>query len=64
MTSLFRTEDIVDVENVIAIFIIISVILHSFARLRQHPARVPRRFVFEARIADAICRGQVDGKCL
>lgn len=64
MTSFFRAEDVVDVENVVAIFIIITVVLGSFARLRQHTAGVPRGFVFEARVADAVRRRQMDGKCL
>lgn len=57
MTSLLASEDVIDVENIITILIVISIIFNAFARLGQDAAWIPRRLVVEARIANAIgCR--------
>lgn len=59
MTSLLATQDVVDVKDVIAVFVIVTVVLHALARFRQHTPRVPRGLVVEVRIADAIRRRKV-----
>jgi hypothetical protein len=41
VTGFLATENIVNVKDVIAILIIISVILDTFARLGQYSPRVP-----------------------
>ena len=50
----FVSENIVDVENIVAIFIVIAVILDSFARLCKNPSRVPRRFILEGRVTYSV----------
>lgn len=59
MAGLLTAEDIVHIENVITVLIIVTVVLHTLARLGQYSARVPRRFVVEVRIANAIRCGEV-----
>lgn len=54
MTSLIRSQDIVDVENVVAIFVVVPIILRSFARFGEHSARVSRGLILERWIADTI----------
>ncbi len=57
MASFLRAKNVIHIEDVVAILIVVSVILGRLARLRQDPARVPRRLVFETRIADSVgCR--------
>jgi hypothetical protein len=41
VTGFLAAEDIVDVKDIIAILIIISVVLDTFARLGQYSPRVP-----------------------
>jgi hypothetical protein len=55
MTSLLRPENVINIKYIVTILIVKSVILHALARLGEDPARVSRGFVFEARIANAIC---------
>ena len=52
-------EDIVDIQDVVAILVIEAVILEAFARFRKDPPWVPRRLIFEGRIANTVCRWQV-----
>ena len=55
MTSLLRAKDVINVENVITILIVVAIVLHALARLCQNTARVTRRLVFEAGVADSVC---------
>jgi hypothetical protein len=64
VTGFLRAKDIVDVENVVAVLVVVAIVLDALARLGQDSARVSRRLVFEARIADAIGGGEVDGQSL
>ena len=64
MTRLLRTQNVVDIEDVIAVFIVIAIILDAFAWLREYSAGVPRGLVFEGRVAYPVCRGQMRGQCL
>jgi hypothetical protein len=54
MTSLLRPENVIHVKYIVAVFIIKPIILDTLARFREDSARISRRFVFKARIADAI----------
>jgi hypothetical protein len=56
MTSLLRPENVINIKYIVTILIVKSIILHTLARLCEDSARVSRRLVFEARIANAICR--------
>ncbi len=58
------TQNVVDIKDVIAVLIVVPIILDTLAGFRQNTTRIPRRFVFEARIADPIRGGQVDCECL
>ena len=59
MPGLLRAKDVVDVENVIAVLVIVAIVLRSLARLRQNAAGVTRRFVFEAGVADPVGGGEL-----
>lgn len=62
MAGLFASQYVIDVENIIAIFIVIPVILHTFARFCQYPTWVSRRLVVEIRIANPVSRGKMAGQ--
>ena len=64
VAGLLGAQDVVDVENVIAILVVVAIVLDSLARLGQHSARIARGLVFETRVADAVGRGEVDGERL
>lgn len=64
MTSFFRSENVVNIEDVVAVFIVVTVVLEALAGLGEHSPWVARRLVFEVRVADAVCRGQVNSKRL
>jgi hypothetical protein len=54
MARLFGPENIVYIEDVITIFVVITIVLEAFARLGKNSARVSRRLVFEIRIANSV----------
>ena len=59
MARFFGSEDIVDIEYVIAVLVVIAIVPNAFARFRENSAWVPRRFVLEAGIAYPVRRGQM-----
>lgn len=59
MACLFRAENIINVENVVAVLVIIAIVLGALARLREDPTRVSRCLILEVGVADAVSRGQV-----
>jgi hypothetical protein len=59
MASLLRSENVIHVKYIIAVLVVETIILSSFAWLSQDSARITGRFVFEARVADAIRRGKM-----
>jgi hypothetical protein len=61
VTRLLGTKDVVDVENVIAILVVIAIVLDTFTRLSQDSTGIARRFVFEAWVANAVCGRQMNG---
>jgi len=54
MAGLLRAQNIVDIENVVALFVVITIVLYALAWFGQHAARIPRRLVLEGWIADAV----------
>lgn len=54
MTSFLTAEDIVDVEDIIAVLVVIPVILNSLAGFSQNTSRVSRRLIIESGVADTI----------
>jgi hypothetical protein len=53
---LLGSQDVIDVEDVVAVFIVISVILDTLARLGEDSARVTSSLVVEAVIAQLVGR--------
>jgi hypothetical protein len=64
VAGFFAAEDIVDVEDIIAVLIVISIVFNSLAGFGQYSSGVPRRLVVEPRVANAIGCGEVGGKRL
>lgn len=64
MPGLLGAEDVVDVEDVIAVLVVVAIVLDPLARLGQNTARVARRLVFESGVADAIGGGEVHSERL
>jgi hypothetical protein len=52
--TIFVSQPIIDVENVIVILIVVTFIVGGLTRLGEHPPRIVRRFVSELRVADVI----------
>jgi hypothetical protein len=59
VSTILIAKDIIHVENIIAILVVVSIILHSLARFGQYSARVPRRFVFERWVAYSVGGGEM-----
>lgn len=55
-----RTQYVIDIENVVAVLVVVTVIFQSLAGLRKDTTWVSRRLVFEARVANTICSREVD----
>ena len=51
MPIIFVPEYVVNVQDVVTVFVIIAVILDALAWLGKDTSRVPRRLVFECRVA-------------
>lgn len=64
MTSLLRPENVIHVKYIVAILIVKPIILDTFAGLCEDSTRISGGFVFETRVADAICRGKVASESL
>ena len=59
MARLFRSQYIIDVEDIITIFIVITIILDTLAWLGENSAGIPRRFIFETWVANPVRRRQM-----
>lgn len=59
MTGFLATKNIVDVENVIAVLVVIAIVLDTFTWFGQYTPGVPRRLIVEGGIAYSISRRQV-----
>jgi len=62
--GLLRAQYVIDVEDIIAIFIVVAIILDPLAGLGQYATGISGRLVFEARIANPVRGGEVDCKSL
>lgn len=62
--SLVRPQYIVHIENIVAVFVVVSIVLHPLARFGQDTARIPRRLVLEIGIAYSVGGGKMHGKGL
>ena len=54
LVAFVRAKPVVDVEDIVVIFVVVAVVVRGFARLCQHAAGVERRFVLELWVAYAI----------
>ena len=54
MCCFFAAQYVVDVQNVVGIVIVISVVLDTFTRLGKDTARVTRGFILKARVTDPV----------
>lgn len=52
-------KDVIDVENVVTVFVVETIVLHAFAWLGKDPSWIPRRFVFEGGVTYSICGGEM-----
>ena len=57
-------ENIVDIEDIIAVLIVISIVLDTLARLRQYSSRISGRLVFELRVAYPVSGGEMSRESL
>src|SRR6185437_15022363 len=57
-------KDVVDIENIVAIFIVEAVIFDALAGLCKNSAGVPRGFVLEAGVADSVRGREVNSQSL
>ena len=64
VTAILVTKNIVNVEDVITIFIIVAIVLDAFARFRENSARIFGRLIFKRRIAYSVCGRQMSCKGL
>lgn len=54
LVTIIGAQPVIDVEDVVVVFVIVSVVVRRFAGFCQHSPWVVRRFVSELRIADMI----------
>lgn len=54
MCCLFVAQYVVDIQNVVGIIIVISVVLDTFTRLGEDTARVTRGLVLKVRVTDPV----------
>jgi hypothetical protein len=52
--SFIRTQPIIDIEDIIIILVIVTLIVRGLARFGQHSTRIMCRFISELRVADVI----------
>ena len=64
MTCLLGAKYVVNIENVVAVLIVVSVVLGRLAGFGEDPAGIPRRFILEAGIADSVGRREVYSQSL
>jgi hypothetical protein len=64
VTGLLAAQYVVDVQDVVTLLIIVTVVLDAFAGFGKDAARVPGGFVLEVWIAYSICRWQMGRESL
>lgn len=64
MARFFTPQDIVDVQNVVTLLVVITVILDPFAGFGENASRIAGRLVVESRVADAIRGREIRGQRL
>lgn len=64
MGGFFAAENVIDIQNVVAVFVVVAVVLDSLARFRENTSWVLGRLIFERRVANAVRCRQVGRKRL
>ena len=62
--SIVSSQPVVDVEDVIIVLIVVRIVVHWLARLRQDAAGIVRRFILELRVTDVVRIDEVRGQLL
>ena len=57
--SLYATKPVVDIKNIVVIFVIVTFIVRRLAGFCQHATRIVRRFISELRVAKVVSRGDL-----
>jgi hypothetical protein len=64
VSRLFRSQYVVDIEDVIAVLVVIAIVLDALARLGQDSTWVAGGLVIEAGVTQLVRRGQMACKRL
>ncbi len=64
MPGFLTAENVVDVKNVIAVLVIVTIVLDALTRFGEHSSGISRRFVLESRIAYAVSGRKVGSQRL
>lgn len=57
MAGFLGAQNIVHIEDIVAVFVVVAVVLDTLARLGKNPAWVARRLIFEIGVAYPVgCR--------
>lgn len=64
VAGFFTPQNIIDIQDVVTLLVIITVILDSFAGFGEDPPRVPGGFVVKSGVADAIRGRKIRGQRL
>jgi hypothetical protein len=62
--AFFLAQNIIDIEDVVALFIVIAIILDPLARLGQNPPRILRGLILEIGVADTVSPRKMNCQCL
>lgn len=54
MICFLTSENIVDIQNIVAVIIVITIVFDAFTWFRKHAARIPRRLILERWITYSI----------
>lgn len=59
VAGFLTAQYVVNIENIVAILIIVTIVFHAFTGLGEDTPRVPGRFIVEARVAYSISGGEM-----
>ena len=64
MSGLFRSQYVVDIEDVVTVLVVVAIVLDALARLSEDSAWVAGGLVVEAGVTQLVRRGQMARKRL
>lgn len=64
MSGLFRSQYVVDIEDVVTVLVVVAIVLDALARLGEDSAWVAGGLVVEAGVTQLVRRGQMARKRL